>query len=95
MTGFPQLRTLAHDDRHNVAVDDVARKYTNNEANKAFDDSVATLMQKWAWQKSAEAEQFFRWKRLCIDVELSLKTSFSSPDTLYKMPTNKRRVEIA
>lgn len=32
MTGFPQLRTLAHDDRHNVAVDDVAHKYTNNEA---------------------------------------------------------------
>lgn len=91
MTGFPQLRTLAHDDRHNVAVDDVAHKYTNNEANKAFDDSGATLMQKWAWQKkSAEAEQLFRWKRLCIDVELLLK--IITPLSLLLTPFIKCRL---
>lgn len=58
MAGFPQIRMLAHDYRHNVAVNDVAYKYTNNEANRAFNASAATLMQEWAWQNRAEAKQY-------------------------------------
>lgn len=92
MSGFPKLRTLAHDDRHNVAVDDVPHKYTNNEANKA-----TTLMQKWVWQNSAKAEQFIRVEEMHQRQALTenYNTSFSFPGTLYKMPTSKRRVKIA
>lgn len=58
MAGFPQLRMLPHDYRHNVPVNDVAYKYTNNEANRAINDSAATLMPKWVWQNWAEEKQF-------------------------------------
>lgn len=91
-----QLWQDSHSSEHSLMMIDImwqwmtSHKYTNNEANKAFDDSRATLMQKWAWQKSAEAEQFFRWKRLCIDVELLLK--IITPLSLLLTPFIKCRL---
>lgn len=58
MAASPQHRMCAHDYRHNVAANDVAYKYTNSEASKAFNDSAATIMQKWARPNWADAKQF-------------------------------------
>lgn len=91
MAGFPQLRMLARDYRHNVAVNDVAYKYTNNEANRAFNDSAATLTQNGPGRTGQKQNN------LCPSVEHLLKIipSSSSHDTLCKMQSNKQLVKMA